>query len=104
MMGAYRYGKCTSVPSGIKAAIQVEVRASQGSFDLLGHLFQGVQSLSGRRTGPIICTGAMGRGERKGYAMLIVDAQIHIWRNNKPTNPNHRQITDYTADDVLREM
>jgi predicted TIM-barrel fold metal-dependent hydrolase len=36
--------------------------------------------------------------------MLIVDAQIHIWRNNKPTNPNHRQITDYTADDVLREM
>ena len=36
--------------------------------------------------------------------MLIVDAQIHIWRNNKPTNPNHRQVTDYTADDVLREM
>jgi len=36
--------------------------------------------------------------------MLIVDAQIHIWRNNKPTNPNHRQVTDYTSDDVLREM
>jgi len=31
-----------------------------------------------------------------------VDAQIHIWKNNKPTNPNHRQVTDFTADDVLK--
>ncbi len=36
--------------------------------------------------------------------MLIVDAQIHIWKNHKPTNPNHRQVTDFTADDVLKEM
>src|SRR3989454_4642108 len=36
--------------------------------------------------------------------MLIVDAQIHIWKNNKPTNPNHRQVADFTADDVLKEM
>jgi len=36
--------------------------------------------------------------------MLIVDAQIHIWKNNKPTNANHRQIADFTADDVLKEM
>jgi len=36
--------------------------------------------------------------------MLIVDAQIHIWRNHKPANPNHRQVTDFTADDVLKEM
>ena len=36
--------------------------------------------------------------------MLIVDAQIDIWKNNKPTNPNHRQIADFTADDVLKEM
>ena len=36
--------------------------------------------------------------------MPIVDAQIHIWRNHKPTNPNHRQVTDFTADDVLKEM
>ena len=36
--------------------------------------------------------------------MLIVDAQIHIWENNKPTNPNHRQIAEFTADDVLKEM
>ena len=36
--------------------------------------------------------------------MLIVDSQIHIWKNHKPTNPNHRQITDFTADDVLKEM
>jgi predicted TIM-barrel fold metal-dependent hydrolase len=36
--------------------------------------------------------------------MLIVDAQIHIWRNHKPTNANHRQIADFTADDVLKEM
>jgi len=37
-------------------------------------------------------------------AMLIVDAQIHIWKNNKPTTPTHRQIADFTADDVLKEM
>jgi predicted TIM-barrel fold metal-dependent hydrolase len=36
--------------------------------------------------------------------MLIVDAQIHIWTGHKPTNVNHRQITDYTAADVLKEM
>jgi predicted TIM-barrel fold metal-dependent hydrolase len=36
--------------------------------------------------------------------MLIVDAQIHIWKGHKPTNVNHRQIPDYTADDVLKEM
>src|SRR5438046_5688170 len=37
--------------------------------------------------------------------MLIVDAQIHLWKNNKPTNfANHRQITDYTAADALKEM
>jgi len=36
--------------------------------------------------------------------MLIVDAQVHIWRNHVPTNPNHRQIPDFTQDDLLREM
>ena len=36
--------------------------------------------------------------------MLIVDAQIHIWTGHKPANPNHRQITDFTAEDVLKEM
>jgi predicted TIM-barrel fold metal-dependent hydrolase len=36
--------------------------------------------------------------------MQIVDAQIHIWKNHKPANPNHRQVTDFTAEDVLKEM
>lgn len=36
--------------------------------------------------------------------MPIVDAQVHIWRNHLPTNPNHRQIRDFTADDLLKEM
>jgi predicted TIM-barrel fold metal-dependent hydrolase len=36
--------------------------------------------------------------------MLIVDAQIHIWKGHKPTNVNHRQVADFTADDVLKEM
>src|SRR5947199_2135252 len=36
--------------------------------------------------------------------MLVVDAQIHIWTGNKPTNANHRQVTDFTASDVLKEM
>jgi predicted TIM-barrel fold metal-dependent hydrolase len=36
--------------------------------------------------------------------MLIVEAPIHIWKNNKPTNVNHRQVADFTAEDVLKEM
>ena len=51
--------------------------------------------------------GPAGRGapsEQGDRALLIVDAQIHIWKGHKPTNPNHRQIADYTADDVLKEM
>src|ERR1041384_2951723 len=36
--------------------------------------------------------------------MLVVDAQIHIWKGNKPGNVNHRQGTDYTAADALKEM
>ena len=36
--------------------------------------------------------------------MLIVDAQVHLWANNVPANPGHRQIPDFTADDLLKEM
>ena len=36
--------------------------------------------------------------------MLIVDAQVHIWANNKPTNPGHRQIDTFSKDDLLQEM
>ena len=36
--------------------------------------------------------------------MLIVDAQVHIWRTGPPTNPAHRQITSFSADDLLKEM
>src|SRR5262249_37775418 len=36
--------------------------------------------------------------------MLIVDAQIHLWHQNLPSNPAHRQITSYTAEDCLKEM
>ena len=36
--------------------------------------------------------------------MLTVDAQVHIWRDHVPTNPNHRQIPNFTADDLLQEM
>src|SRR5688572_5518359 len=36
--------------------------------------------------------------------MPIVDAQVHIWKNHKPTNPSHRQVTDFTADELLKEM
>jgi predicted TIM-barrel fold metal-dependent hydrolase len=41
---------------------------------------------------------------QKEYAMLIVDSQIHIWKNSLPTNPAHRQIAVYSQDDALREM
>jgi len=36
--------------------------------------------------------------------MLIVDAQVHIWANNTPTNPNHRQVATFSKDDLLKEM
>ena len=36
--------------------------------------------------------------------MLIVDSQIHIWATGLPGNPAHRQITSFSADDVLKEM
>ena len=36
--------------------------------------------------------------------MHIVDAQIHIWTGHKPVNPRHRQVPDFTAEEVLKEM
>ncbi|HKW92803.1 MAG TPA: amidohydrolase family protein [Methylomirabilota bacterium] len=36
--------------------------------------------------------------------MLIVDAQVHIWANHKPTNASHRQVETYSKDDLLQEM
>ena len=36
--------------------------------------------------------------------MLIVDAQVHIWADSIPTNPAHRQIPNYSAADLLKEM
>jgi predicted TIM-barrel fold metal-dependent hydrolase len=36
--------------------------------------------------------------------MLTVDAQVHIWKNAKPANPNHRQVESFTKDDLLKEM
>lgn len=35
--------------------------------------------------------------------MLIVDSQIHIWKNGKMSE-HHRQIPTYSADDALAEM
>src|ERR1700761_6076595 len=39
-----------------------------------------------------------------GKLMLIVDAQIHLWTQNLPSNPAHRQVTHYTAEECLMEM
>ena len=35
--------------------------------------------------------------------MLIVDAQVHIWKSGTPV-AIHRQIPSYTKDDLLKEM
>jgi len=35
--------------------------------------------------------------------MLIVDSQIHIWKNGK-MSPHHRQAPTYSADEALAEM
>ena len=36
--------------------------------------------------------------------MLIVDAQVHIWGNGKPTNAAHRQVSAFSKDELLKEM
>ncbi len=36
--------------------------------------------------------------------MLIVDAQVHLWADNLPANPRHRQIPNFLTDDLLKEM
>lgn len=36
--------------------------------------------------------------------MLTIDAQVHVWGANLPTNPAHRQITVFTAEDLIKEM
>ena len=35
--------------------------------------------------------------------MLIVDAQVHVWGAGTPL-AHHRQISSYSADDLLQEM
>src|SRR5690348_6034804 len=41
---------------------------------------------------------------KRGKAMLIVDAQVHIWSAGPPTNPSHRQVNSYTAEECIHDM
>src|SRR5205823_10790898 len=41
--------------------------------------------------------------DRGGNAMLIVDSQIHIWKDAK-MSAHHRQIPTYSKEDALKEM
>jgi len=36
--------------------------------------------------------------------MPIVDAQIHLWSGGVPSNPAHRQVTSFTAEEALAQM
>src|SRR5687768_8747837 len=36
-------------------------------------------------------------------AMLIVDAQVHVWSSGKPSG-QHRQVSSFSAEDCLAEM
>ena len=36
--------------------------------------------------------------------MLIVDAQIHLWRSGLPSNLAHRQVTSFTAEEAIELM
>ena len=36
--------------------------------------------------------------------MLIVDAQVHIWSAGPPSNPMHRQVNSYSAEECVRDM
>ena len=35
--------------------------------------------------------------------MKIIDAQVHIWASGTPSG-DHRQVSVFTAEDLLREM
>src|SRR5713101_5948729 len=61
---------------------------------------------SARRTWLLTLAYASGVTQdiQKEHAMLTVDAQVHIWANNKPTNPGHRQVSTFAKDDLLKEM
>jgi predicted TIM-barrel fold metal-dependent hydrolase len=39
-----------------------------------------------------------------GYAMQIVDAQIHLWGSGLPSNLAHRQVTSFTAEETIPMM
>ena len=41
--------------------------------------------------------------KREERAMLIIDAQVHIWGSGTPA-PHHRQTSVYTAEELIREM
>ena len=41
--------------------------------------------------------------ERGETAMLIIDAQVHIWGSGKPSG-HHRQTSLYTAEELIKEM
>jgi predicted TIM-barrel fold metal-dependent hydrolase len=36
--------------------------------------------------------------------MLIVDAQVHLWRTAPPSTQSHRQVATFTVDDLTAEM
>src|SRR5437867_10251268 len=44
------------------------------------------------------------RGRTRRRDMLIVDAQIHLWAKNLPTNAAHRQVPSWSAEECLAEM
>lgn len=56
--------------------------------------------------GAVAATSALApvvsRAQPRG--LLVVDAQVHLWNGHKPTSTNHRQITDFTAEDALKDM
>ena len=58
-----RIENALAIVRGIKAAIEVELGASQVQPDLLGHLLQGVQTL-GKSTMSVSLTGATGTGAK----------------------------------------
>ena len=43
---------------------------------------------------------ATGSGDyhQQEHAILIVDAQVHIWGSGKPTNPSHRQVAVFSEE------
>jgi predicted TIM-barrel fold metal-dependent hydrolase len=61
-----------------------------------------IEAVGGVAATAVLAPVASPAQARRG--LLVVDAQIHLWKGHTPTAVNHRQVPDFTPEDALKEM